>query len=126
MELHRAAGLLLGQPHLAVFRGEGGEIERRPNKPCEVFTAHGEQTGEELWAPITSDPRQVPDEDMDIARLGAVWRGEIEDDYAVAEITGTLAIALKALGAETDQTRAQARAENMWNARDRDRLTAVA
>ena len=24
----------------AVFRGEGGEIERRPNKPCEVLTVH--------------------------------------------------------------------------------------
>jgi anthranilate phosphoribosyltransferase len=126
MELHRRAGLLLAQPHLAVFRGEGGEIERRPNKPCEVLTAHDQQTSQELWEPIIPDPRQAPDEDMDLACLGAMWRGEIEDEYAVAAITGTVAIALKALDAETDQAQAQARAEDMWNTRDRGRLAAVA
>ncbi len=35
MRIHRDAGLVLGQPRLAVFRGEGGEIERRPSKPCD-------------------------------------------------------------------------------------------
>ena len=30
MEIHQKAAALLGQPHMAVFRGEGGEIERRP------------------------------------------------------------------------------------------------
>jgi anthranilate phosphoribosyltransferase len=126
MELHRAAGLLLGQPNLAVFRGEGGEIERRPNKPCEVLAVHDRQTSEETWEPIVPDPRQAPDEDMDLARLDAMWRGEIDDGYAFAAITGTVAIALKALGAETGQANAQARAEQLWNARDRSRLAAAA
>ena len=39
MRLHRDAGLILGQPRLSVFRGEGGEIERRPGKPCDVMLA---------------------------------------------------------------------------------------
>src|SRR5262245_36454512 len=37
MAIHQKAALLLNQPHMAVFRGEGGEGERRPNKPCEVL-----------------------------------------------------------------------------------------
>lgn len=126
MQMHRGAGILLGQPHIAVFRGEGGEIERRPSKPCEVLTAHDGQQNEERWAPLLADPRLTPDEEMDLARLSAMWRGEIEDDYAEAAITGTLAIALKALGAEVEMSAAQTRAEGLWRARDRSRLAAAA
>ena len=126
MEMHRGAGILLGQPHIAVFRGEGGEIERRPSKPCEVLTAHDGQQYEERWAPLLADPRLTPDEEMDLSRLGAMWRGEIHDDYAEAAITGTLAIALKALGAEPDMAAAQTRAVSLWQARDRSRLAAAA
>ena len=33
MKTHRDAALLLGERHMTVFRGEGGEIERRPASP---------------------------------------------------------------------------------------------
>ena len=64
MGIHQKAAVLLGQPHMAVFRGEGGEIERRPNKPCEVLTAHHGITAEERWPVLLADPRQAPEEDM--------------------------------------------------------------
>jgi anthranilate phosphoribosyltransferase len=126
MKLHRGAGVLLGQPRLAVFRGEGGEIERRPNKPCEVMSAIEGRLEEERWPPMIDEPRQAPDESMDLTRLGAVWRGEVEDDYAEAAIVGTLAIALKALGAAADVADAEGRAKALWLARDRRRLAAAA
>jgi anthranilate phosphoribosyltransferase len=126
MNLHRAAGVLLGQPTLAVFRGEGGEIERRPNKPCEVLTARDGRLEEERWPAMIPEPRQAPDEAMDLARLGAVWRGEFEDEYAEAAISGTLAIALRALGVEADVASAEAHARDLWRSRDRSRLPAVA
>ena len=34
METHQGAALLLDQPRMAVFRGEGGEIERRRERPA--------------------------------------------------------------------------------------------
>ena len=34
--LHRATARLLGQAEVAIFKGEGGEAERRPEKPCDV------------------------------------------------------------------------------------------
>ncbi len=126
MEIHQKAAALLGQPHMAVFRGEGGEIERRPNKPCEVLTVHEGVTAEERWPALLPEPRQGAEEEMDLGRLAALWRGEITDEYGEAAISGTLAIALKALGHAASQEDAQIVAENMWAQRDRASLDAAA
>jgi len=126
MHLHRDAGRLLGQPSLAVFRGEGGEIERRPSKPCEVFWLRDGAYGETRWPARLDDPRQEPDEAMDLARLAAVWRGEIVDAYADAAVAGTMAIALRALGAAADVESAEAMADELWRTRDKRSLGAAA
>jgi len=126
MEIHRGAGQLLGQPHMAVFRGEGGEIERRPNKPCEVWTLHSGGTDVERWRPLLPEPRQAPDEDMQLKDLAALWRGELHNDYAVASVTGTLALALKLMGRAQTMQDAQKAAEVLWKERDKAQLTAVA
>lgn len=125
MAIHQGAALLLGQPHMAVFRGEGGEIERRPNKPCEVLTVHEGTLAEERWPALLPEPRQ-PSDDMELDRLPAVWRGGVTDEYGEAAITGTLAIALKALGRARNQEEAQSLAESLWAARDRSSLSAAA
>ncbi len=122
MDIHQQAAILLGQRHMCVFRGEGGEIERRPSKLTEVRTVVDGIAGSEDWPPLLSDAVQPTDEEMDIARLKAVWTGEAEDPYAEAAITGTLAIALKTLGRAADTTEAQHRAEALWQDRDRARL----
>ena len=126
MTIHQGAAKLLGQPHMAVFRGEGGEIERRPNKPCKVLSVESGVLGAQDWPPMLSSSRQPHDEDMDIGRLVGLWRGEVADDYATAAVTGTLAIALKTLGRAGDLDAAQALAETLWAARDRERLKAAA
>ncbi|MGO9741483.1 MAG: glycosyl transferase family protein [Roseiarcus sp.] len=126
LELHRGAGKLMGQPTLAVFRGEGGEIERRPNKPCEVLTLHDGRYEEERWPAMLDDPRLEADEAMDLSRLGALWRAEISDAYAEAAVTGTLAIALKALDAAPDLASAEERARALWSERDRSASAAAA
>jgi anthranilate phosphoribosyltransferase len=117
--IHRGAGLLLGQPRLAVFRGDGGEIERRPNKPCDVMMAIDGESVDERWPPMIDDPRQAPDAAMDLSRLAALWRGETDDEYGAAAVVGTLAIALRALGAGATVAEAEARATALWRARDR-------
>ena len=126
LALHRDAGRLLGQPNLAVFRGEGGEIERRPNKPCDTLELIAGEPAETRWPVRLDDPRLEPDETMELARLAAVWRGEIADVYADAAIAGTIAIALKALGAEPTVEAAERRADALWQARDRTRLLTAA
>jgi anthranilate phosphoribosyltransferase len=124
MTIHQKAALLLGQPGMAVFRGDGGEIERRPNKPCEVLTVHDGAAGEERWPALISEPRQAPEETMNLDRLTAFYRGEACEDYGEAAVTGTIAIALKTLGKAKTMEEAQEQARAMW--RDRDRLKMVA
>ena len=126
METHLGAGEILGIPRLAVFRGEGGEIERRPNKPTEVWSLQNGTRLIEKWPVLLDDPRAPADEDMDVARMKRVWQGEAGDDYAHAAVTGTLAIALRTLGRASSMEEAQSRAEAMWQARDRSQLALAA
>jgi anthranilate phosphoribosyltransferase len=126
MEIHQGAAVQLEQPHMAVFRGEGGEIERRPNKPCEVWTVHGGESDVERWKPLLPEPRQAPDQEMDFHHLQALWQGEITNDYAEAAVTGTLAIALKALGRADSMEEAEAAALTLWQDRDKNRFLEVA
>ncbi len=59
---------------------------------------------------------------MDLGRLGALWRGDADDAYATAAVTGTVAIALRLLGRAGAMDEAYAEAGRMWDGRDRERL----
>jgi anthranilate phosphoribosyltransferase len=123
MDIHAGAARLLNQPHMAVFRGEGGEIERRPNKPTVVMSTTGSNEPEtETWPALLPDPHQAADLEMDVSSLIALWRGESDSAYATASVTGTLAIALKTMGKARDVAAAQALAEQLWVARDKTML----
>lgn len=125
MNTHRNAALLLGENNMVVFRGEGGEIERRPGKPCETLGVRDGVAFEERWPPIMEEPRQLPDETMDISRLLGVWRREAHDAYAEAAVTGTLAMILRAMKHASDMEDAQIQAEALWRGRDAGRLLAA-
>ncbi|MFQ5439412.1 MAG: glycosyl transferase family 3, partial [Paracoccaceae bacterium] len=123
MDVHAGAAQLLGQPHMAVFRGEGGEIERRPNKPTAVWTTHGTQAPEvETWPALLADGHQASDGDMNVARLAQVWRGENEGAYAHAAIVGTLAVALRTMGKAATLQATEVLASDLWAARNRSFL----
>jgi len=126
MDVHAGAGLLLDQPVTTVFRGEGGEIERRPNKPTVAWTAANGEIGSETWPQLLLDGHAAADESMDINHLVAVWRGEDASEYAEASVTGTLAIALKSLGKVDTMEAAQAMAQDMWDNRDKGSLPVAA
>jgi len=126
MSVHQGAAIQLGQQHMAVFRGEGGEGERRPHKPCEVRTVHGRETEIERWPPIVSEPRQAPDENMQLADLMSLWSGELDNEYGEAAVVGTLAIALKAIGYADGIARAEKAAREMWQDRDKAQFPKVA
>lgn len=124
METHQVAARLLGEKRMAVFRGEGGEIECRPNKSFEVRSCHDGVLSGEVWPSLLPQLAQPVDEDMAVERLMSIWRGDAEDDYAVAAVTGTLAVALKALGRADSIAGALDAAAAMWRARDKGRLAA--
>jgi len=121
-DVHRQAAKLLGQPHMAVFKGEGGEAERRPDKPVLVQSLHQGMEEEEEWPPMLAPGEAGKEQNLDPERLAAVWRGSEEDAYATAAITGTAAIALRLMGRAGGVDEALAAAGAMWEGRDKERL----
>jgi anthranilate phosphoribosyltransferase len=115
--VHRDAAKLLGQKNLACFKGDGGEIERRVEKPCQVEGLRDGEPFEEEWpALIETSPAES---DLDPAYLAALWRGESEDPVAEAIVTGTAAIALKTSGRAQTIDEAQHLARQAWITRPR-------
>ncbi len=126
MDIHAGAAVILEQPHMCVFRGEGGEPERRPGKTCEVWSVHDGKISEERWPAILDDPRQTPDENMNINDLAAIWHGTQDNDYAEAAICGTLAIALRTMQLADNIEQAEEMARKMWVERDKTAVPAAA
>jgi anthranilate phosphoribosyltransferase len=118
---HQHAALDLGQPHAAVFKGEGGEIERKPEADCVVKRIVNGAVVEDFW-PRLLHGRQPVAAQLNPEELLAVWRGELENEYAYQAIIGTTAIALQLLGRASEQQQALALAADYWQQRDRSRI----
>jgi anthranilate phosphoribosyltransferase len=118
---HQHAELALEQPRAAVFKGEGGEVERKPEATCTVYGVNAGVLTEEVWPKLT-DGRQEQPETLDIEHLRAVWRGDQHDEYGELAVTGTLAIVLKLMGRAEDQAHAMQLARLAWTQRNRARL----
>ncbi len=119
MDIHAGAARLMGIENMAVFRGEGGEVERRPNKPTQVWTTHGNaEPLVETWPQRLPEGHQPPDDQMALERLVDVWRGDVDVAYATATIIGTIAITLRTMGKAGSIEEAEAAAGALWQARD--------
>ena len=114
--VHQEAAVLLNQPHLAVIKGEGGEIERDPDLECLVQSVHNGELSDEVWPPLFTK-RHVKEEILDPQRLPALWRGEIEDEFAQGAVVGTAAIALKLMNKAHHIGEANEIANKMWENR---------
>jgi anthranilate phosphoribosyltransferase len=114
--VHQEASLLLNDPHVSVFKGEGGEVERNPDADCLVQSVHDGQLVDEQW-PKMFERRHVKTESLDPEQLAAVWHGKIKDEYGEAAVIGTAAIALKLLDKACDQEQAFGMAEDFWRNR---------
>jgi len=119
-DVHLETSLLLGQKHMAVFKGEGGEAERRPHKPVLVQSLRDGKKVDEEWPPMVEDSTAEKDEIMDLGRLKAVWSSEVVDNYATNAVIGTIAIALRLMQRADSIADAEAAAREMWSNRGRD------
>jgi anthranilate phosphoribosyltransferase len=122
---HQIAAQLLGQQHMAVIKGEGGEIERNPDIACLVQSVHNGELSDEEWPPMF-EKRHVRSDELDVSRLGRVWAGSEEDEYGIAAVVGTVAITLHMMGRAKDRADAEAQAWGMWKARNREKFQAAA
>lgn len=122
--VHQQAAALLGDRRLVVFKGEGGEAERRPEKSCQIQLLIDGVMSEEDWPALLAESAQPHETDMDPQRLKALWTGAGQDAYAQATVVGTAAIALRVLGRAKSAEDANAQAAEMWAQRDKDWLEA--
>ncbi len=122
---HQLAGIILKQPHMAVIKGDGGEIERNPDMKCLVQSVHEGQMIDEEWPPMFKK-RHVKDETLNVANLIALWRGEIEYEYGTAAVIGTTAITLKMMGKANTIEDAEALAQKMWHNRPKEKYSNAA
>ncbi len=115
---HSETARLLGQPHAAIFKGGGGEIQRNPDKPCRVATVENGTIGEEIWEAMPSAERHSwREEPADPRRVAALWRGELAGAGPEAAVIGTTAIALKLMGRAATQAEAADTARRLWQDR---------
>jgi anthranilate phosphoribosyltransferase len=118
--MHQQASLLINQPHMAVLKGEGGEVERNPDVLCCVQSVNNGSLSEEKW-PALFARRHIKPKLLGPNQLAALWQGEYSDEYAEAAVTGTAAIALKLLGKADSQEEAEAMAGNFWENRSKNK-----
>jgi len=123
--IHEDAALCLKDANVAILKGEGGEIERNPDVPCQVnYIHHGELNMIE-WPPLFNK-RHIKDEELNVSRVAQVWNGTDEDEYAVASVIGTAAIALHLIGKAKSVDEAQSLAESLWQQRNKSRFSDAA
>ncbi len=117
-DTHQQAAHLLGQKNMVVFKGEGGEIERKSEATCLVKSIQNGILHEEKW-PRLLEGRQEEAEELDLVHFKAVWNGNVTDIYAENAITGTLAIVLNSIQHLNNMEAAQQQANTLWLQRNK-------
>lgn len=116
-ETHQQAAKLLGQSQALAFKGEGGEIERIPERPVTLYGLSNTELWQEEWPSLLPPDKYVADDFPDWAHYRAVWNGEQQDDYGLPAIIGTIALVLRAMGKTDNVMDAHEQAEQLWHNR---------
>lgn len=116
-EVHQQAAKFLGQTLALAFKGEGGEIERIPERSVRLYGLNNGELWQEEWPALLSPDKYVAENFPDWNDYKAVWLGDKNDTYANHAIIGTLALVLRALGKVSDCRIAYTEAEQLWRRR---------
>lgn len=114
-DLQQAAGGALGQRHLSILKGGGGEFERTPSKDVTLFRLVDGVPGETVLPALLPEPRRLSDLDHPPRALADLWAGTLHDPFAQAIVTGTAAAALVTLGHAPNA--AHDLSQSLWAAR---------
>lgn len=118
---HQEAALQLGYKSMAVFKGEGGEVERKPDARCLVQSVQNNTLSDEEWGQLIS-ARSPNEQDFEIDKLQRVWRGTERCAYGESAISATLAIVLLLMQKASSQSEALELATKIWSARNFQRI----
>ena len=119
--LHQGAAELCGDQDLLLFKGEGGELEIRPDARTSITgIRHGKPVEDVMLDNQLA--RQTPPGEPDAERLKQVWRGESQDEYGENAVIQTVAVALWGLDKAKDLPAAAAMATTLWKNRNKMRI----
>ncbi|MDX1804655.1 MAG: glycosyl transferase family protein [Alcanivorax sp.] len=119
--LHQGAAELAGDRDLLLFKGEGGELEIRPDARTQLFgIRHGQPLDSTELDSLM--PRQTPPGTPDAQALLALWRGQKDEDYGREAVIQTVAVALWGLDKAASLSDAREQARTLWDERNRTRL----
>ncbi|MEM8660638.1 MAG: glycosyl transferase family protein [Pseudomonadota bacterium] len=119
--LHQEADLLLGQERAAVFKGDSGEVEIKPQADTRIMSLVNKERSETVLSRhLTDRPGTV--EQPATEPLRALWRGEYDDSYGTLAVQQTAAVAICLLQPELAMSEATARVKTLWLKRDKARL----
>lgn len=125
-ETHQLAAQILGQEKALAFKGEGGEVERIPERAVKLYGLSDGEIWQEEWPGLLPPDKYVPDSFPDWKHYKVVWLGDEEDAYAKEAIVGTIALVLRALGSSKEFGDSYQQAEQLWLSRhDKNMKSAV-
>lgn len=118
LEIHQQAALLLKHTRSLVMKGEGGELEFRPDADNRLFLLNHQHTSVEKWL----RPQAQRQPDLETAELSAdalrdLWYGKTEDAYGLHAVLGTVAMILFAGGRAGSEHEAWQLARQYWQHR---------
>jgi anthranilate phosphoribosyltransferase len=119
LQIHQGAALHMAQPHMAVIKGDGGEIEASPDSDCQILSLNDGATNEETWPPLL-ESRKVKPKALELEPLKQLWHGEIDHPYGEAAVINTLAVTLYMMRMQPSRDAALAMAKEWWQGRSRN------
>lgn len=118
---HQEAALRLGFNHMAVIKGEGGEIECKPDARCLIQMVSRSEFENEEWSPLLTS-RADDETQLDSRTLREVWRGKQHSNYGEKAITATLALVLRLMQKASTQQECIELASTLWATRNKHRI----
>lgn len=113
-ETHQLAAKILEQPQALAFKGEGGEVERIPERAVTIYGLTQGEIWQEEWPHLISPDKYSAENFPDWKHYKAVWEGHDEDAYGLQAVIGTIALVLRSMGVAADHEQAYQQAEQFW------------
>ncbi len=121
LKIHQGAAQLLGQQHMAVIKGDGGEIEACPDSPFKILSVHNQEMKTEEW-PALLTSRELKPKILELDTMKLLWQGKIQHTYGETAVINTLAISLYTMKKQQTRTEALKQATEIWHARSKEMI----
>ncbi|MEH6517945.1 MAG: glycosyl transferase family protein [Halioglobus sp.] len=119
--LHQEADELLAQPRSIVFKGDGGEVEIKPQADTRLMVLE-KSSFQEVILPRAFDNRVTGEAALSTDPLRQLWRGDQSNTYGLEATLATATVGLLALKPDLSLVQARAQAEDLWQNRNRNAL----